>query len=337
MRVSRLVGAIGAVGALWCASTVFGAERAAPDRIVLASGDVLFGHVYAEDDASITLLHADLGEMTVSRDRILEITLAPSAPSAIAQTAEAARAAAVAAASSLSLRQPAPPETEAEAEEPAVVWETTIEFGANGQQGNTDSTSLIALFSTKRTDDVSTFLVEASYRLAIENGNTTSNRFFARERFERKLTKPESRWSAFVQSTQEYDEFKDYDFRWTLSVGPQYDIVRNDSTLWNAYLGFGVAQELGGADEDIKPILLIGTFVEHKFNDRVSISGRAEYEPVLDDFDDYILRGQAALNVALNESGSFKLSLGVADEYQSEPGNAKNNDFYYYATIGYTF
>ena len=89
MRVSRLVGAIGAVGALWCASTVFGAERAAPDRIVLASGDVLFGHVYAEDDASITLLHADLGEMTLSRDKILEITLAPSAPSVIAQTAEA--------------------------------------------------------------------------------------------------------------------------------------------------------------------------------------------------------------------------------------------------------
>lgn len=311
-------------------------ENAAPDRVVLSSGEVLLGHVLAETDESVTLLHNVLGEVTLPRDRVTEVTLAPASPSVLAQTSQAAHAAALAAASTISLRQPAP-EAEAEPEEPKVKWESRIELGANGQSGNSDTTSLFAAFGTKRTDDVSTFLVEATYRLTTDDGDTTANRFFARERFERRLTKPESRWSAYIQATQEFDEFKDYDFRWTLTVGPQYDIIRGDKTLWNVYAGLGAAQELGGSDEDVKFIGLLGTFVEHKFNDRVTISARGEYEPVLEDFDDYILRGNAALNVSLNDSGSLKLSLGVADEYQSEPGNAEHNDFYYYATIVYSF
>ncbi len=324
-----------------CAFTVgaFASENTVPDRVVLVNGDVLLGHVVTQTDESVTLLHDVLGEVSLPRKNVLEVSLAPALSTILAQSSQAQQAAALAAASAISLKQPASPDVDApaEPEEPKVKWESKIELGANGQQGNSDSTALYAAFSTKRTDDISTFLVEANYRLANEDGDNTSNRFFARERFERRLLKHESRWSAFVQATQEYDQFKDYDFRWTLTVGPQYDIVRNDTTLWNAYLGFGVAQEIGGVDDDINPILLLGTYVEHKFNERVSISARGEYEPVIDDFSNYVLRGNAALTVALNEAKSLNLSIGVADEYQSEPGSAKNNDFYYYAALVYAF
>jgi putative salt-induced outer membrane protein YdiY len=306
------------------------AETAPPDRIVLAAGDTLIGTVIAQTVDVLTLQHPALGELTIARSDIKEWTHLTSPPGIAAKAVEAARVASVA---SLTLAQPAPV---VKAEEPAVKWSGHIDMGANGASGNSDTNNMYAAGGFKRETDLSTLTLEANYRLATDSGSTTANRFFDIIRYERVFSKG-SRRSYFAQTTQEADEFKDYDFRLTASGGVEQRFIDTEKTKLKAYAGLGAAREFGGSDTGVSPFALFGTAYSRKLNDRVTFKAGSEFEPRFDDVGEYRLRGNASIAVDLNDSGSLKLKLGLEDEYDSDPGAAKKNDFYYTASIVYSF
>lgn len=307
------------------------------DRVALTSGDVLSGRVVLQTEESVTIAHPVLGELVIPRDQVAAMTLAPApaADSGVVEAAPVDQVAAVNASSSLSLLQPeAAPAPEPV--EPPVKWTGKIELGANGAQGNSDTASLYAGVGLARETELSTLTLEANYRYASEDGSSTTNRLFGKERFDRKLAL-DSRWSWFVQSTQEFDQFKDYDFRLTLSGGLAYQFIDTERTKLKGYAGLGLGREFGGSDNSLQYFGLIGAEFTHKINERVTFNALAEYEPRLDVFPEYRARAKASLDVMLNDEGNLKLSLGVEDQYNSDPGDAKHNDIYYFAAIVYTF
>lgn len=303
------------------------------DTVTLVTGETLTGRVVAQDNETITLDHPVLGEIVLTRSGVASIALAP-APIAPAGKPEPAPVDQIAATADLSIAQPAADPIEPA--EPPAVWSGRFELGANGASGNSDTTSIYAALGVKREAPLSTFTDDLSYRLATDDGATTTNRFFNRARYERRLAE-DGRWSWFAQTSQEVDEFKDYDLRLSGSGGVGYDAIQTERTTLSLYAGAGAAREFGGTDDNLNPFALVGAAYSHRLNGRVSLSAGGEFEPRLDDAGEFRLRGKAALDVDLNESGSLKLSLGVEDEFDSDPGAAQKNDVYYYASIVYAF
>ncbi len=321
------------------------APVAAEDRVVLVTGEALIGRVVARDAEHITLEHPALGILRIAVGQISYVEpiadaaegadVAPAAvPAPMDATHATSAGSATIADASLSLRDEAQPEPTPEV--PAVKWSGRFELGANATSGNSDTTSVYAAFGVKREAGLGTFTGDLNYRLATDNGETTTNRFFNVARFERLLAEG-SRWSWFASTSQEVDEFKDYDFRLSGSGGFSYDAIREDRQTLKLYAGAGVAREFGGSQDNLNPFALLGAAYTRKINSRVSFAASGEFEPRLDDFGEYRLRGKSKLDVDLNDNGSLKLSLGVEDEFNSDPGDAKKNDFYFFAAIVYAF
>lgn len=330
----------------WTASA--SAPVAGGDRVVLVTGEALVGRVVAREDGHIIFEHPALGVLSIAAVQIsfVEPIADPAdaaagadpAPAAVPAPMDATHATSAGAATiadaSLSLRDDAQPEPTPAV--PAVKWSGRFELGANATSGNSDTTSIYAAFGVKREAGLGTFTDDLNYRLATDDGETTTNRFFNVARYERLLAEG-SRWSWFASSSQEVDEFKDYDFRLSGSGGFSYDAIREDRQTLKLYAGAGAAREFGGSQDNLNPFALLGTAYTRKINSRVSFAASAEFEPRLDDFGEYRLRGKSKLDVDLNDNGSLKLSLGVEDEFNSDPGDAKENDFYFFAAIVYAF
>lgn len=329
-------------GAAWDRAPEQAADAQRPaDRVVLTTGETLLGRVTAQTDESITLLHPILGEVTIARKDIAALELAHAPAPAGADEAEPEGAGAAASGvtedASLSLGQPADtPTIEPVPEAPAAAWSARFELGANGASGNSDTSSFYFAFTGKREAERSLFTIDMNYRLATENGATTTNRFFDTLRYERRLAE-DGRWSVFGQSTQEFDEFKDYNVRATGSAGLSHEAIRTERATLKLYAGVGAAREFGGSDKSVNPFALLGAEHTRKINDHVSFSASGELEPRLDNVGEYRVHGKAKLDFDLNNSGSMKLSLGLEDEFDSDPGAAKKNDFYYFAAIVYSF
>lgn len=318
------------------------------DRVVLVTGEALVGRVVSRDGSHVTFEHPALGVLRIAVGQISFVepiiaddpVAAAEAPPVDATRDDGRDArptgsnSAIASDATLSLRDEAQPEPAPEV--PEIKWSGRFELGANATTGNSDTTSLYAAFGVKREAGLGTFTDDLNYRLATDNGETTTNRFFNVARYERLLAEG-SRWSWFASSSQEVDEFKDYDFRLSGSGGFSYEAIREESQTLKIYAGAGVAREFGGSQDNLNPFALLGAEYTRKINSRVSFAVSGEFEPRLDDFGEYRLRGKSKLDVDLNDNGSLKLSLGVEDEFNSDPGDAEENDFYFFAAIVYAF
>lgn len=317
------------------------AANAAADRVVLISGEVLMGRVAARLHDRLVLRHPHLGELSIPLDSIKSFTVAsltpepdaagtsqsgnPSAPTDASLAPEAAA------------ETPAEPAPDAIVEpEPPVKWSGRIELGADGSQGNSDRSSFFGSVGLKREVARTTLALDANYRLSLDDGETTTNRLFNEIRYDRTFA-AESPWSYFAQTTQEADEFKDYDFRLTFSNGVSYQFFKEDHRSLRAYAGFGAAREFGGRDDGVLPFGLLGAEYMRRVNGRIVFRASGEFEPRFDEVGEFRARGKSSLDIDLNDTGSMKLRLAIEDEYVSDPGDAKNNDIYYTASIVFTF
>jgi hypothetical protein len=103
-------------------------------------------------------------------------------------------------------------------------------------------------------------------------------------------------------------------------------------------MGVGVTRELGGGSNEFMPEALAGLDVEHAFNDRHSVFGSVEYIPSLSEFPSYRLNSKAGYKMVIDPATKMNLQVGVADRYDSDPGNgAERNDIEYFLTLGWEF
>lgn len=289
-------------------------------RIMLASGDVLTGTLIAETRETITVFNDIFGEVTIQRAGIasMEAVALPEAAAPPAGEEEAPPA-----------DEEAPPVEEAEKKP----WEIRFELGASGSRGNTDRDNVRAAISAVRDTDRMATLVAADYRWAAEEGATTENRFFIRGRNEWKIA--DSKWSYFVQGDADIDEFKDYNVRVSLFGGLGYRFIDTDEEKFKVRAGLGASRPFGAPEADRWVFEgLFGVDYYRKLSESVNFTATAEYFPDFEDTREFRARGEAALEIALNNEKTWFLRLNVEDRYESNVGpDADKNDFYYGAAI----
>lgn len=304
------------------------AQGSAPDSqaiVTLTNGDVLRGTLVSDGDP-VVIAHPVLGQVSFKRSDVASVkTMA--APEAEKATAAAAEAAA---------KFPPPPP----APDPTSFfqgWKGSAEFGLNGASGNTESLNLrggVGLVrETSKTKTTSSFF----YNYATDDGNKSKDnaRFDIRNDW---LPQGDSKWRPFVQGAIEYDQFQDWDYRFSAAGGVGYELIKNDKMLLLPRVGLGFAKEVGGMDNKFHIEGLVGVDFEYKINDRSKFFAAADSYWVLDELPDYRLWLRAGYEVMVDPDSNMSLKLGVEDRYDSSPGEGrKRSDLTYFALLVYNF
>lgn len=308
------------------------------DEVRLASGEVLIVKILSVTDTTITFQHGVLGEMTLSKEvasiLVREGEPAAAAPAVVeAQPAEATSQPQGAAAEAPPVDPGPPDESELSFWDG---WKRSVLVGVSGSEGNTEKLNLRVGLGAKRTTTAMETSINFGYNYEEDDGEETDNSGELALRNDWFFK--DSPWGFFAMGKIEYDEFQEWDWRFSGFVGPSYAFIKNDRTLLRGRVGVGGSYEVGGDDEGFTPEALLGLDFEHKISERQSVFANVDYIPSLDDFPAYRIDGKAGWSVLVDPATNMSLKLGVADKYDSTPGDGfKRNDLDYFLALSWDF
>jgi hypothetical protein len=302
------------IGVLWFGS----AAHARDATLELATGETLTGAFVSQDEATITIMHPVLGELTVPREQITAASIEP--PVTDADPVEDANGEA-----------PLPLMEEEEAAE----WDVTFSLGLNGSRGASDSDNLRTNFNAERTTERMESTLDITYTLERDEGENTDNRFDALARNEWLV--PDSKWRYFVYGRWEVDQFESYDQRFRGGGGAGYELISTERHLLVGRAGIGLVQEQGGErDGETGVEALVALDYEWDIDDRSSFKAVTEWAPDLTEGGKVRARSTAAYELALSDEGDLSLQLGVEHRFDKFENDDKN-EFDYFALIVYSF
>jgi len=313
--------------------------------ITLDSGEILKGPLIEQTAEFYTLDHVILGEITIPAVRVVSIEeVVPGGAGKKLEVAEppAEQEPVVIPPTETPPADPKnkkPPETPEEKPEPPKkpkpVWSGSLEMGVNGSDGNTELQRARMNFDAKRKTEGQTLDLRLRYQAAQTRGETSENRLFARAKNDWATSNVD--WRIFVEGSIERDQFRDFDWRLTGNSGFAYDAIKDETTSLTLRAGLGGSREFGSTKDSFEPEGIFAFDLRHKINKNMSFTANGELIPDLKDTGEYRTRINAAVDTNLDETGAWKLRIGVEDRYESNTTRAKKNDFDYFVSVVYRF
>ena len=314
------------------------------DTVRLSNGDSLSGEVVGQSDESVILRHPVLGRVTLPLASVEAVEIDGEVA---ADPVQGERAAAVQGAEAAGGGASLPVEPAAADELPEVEtgllgtglfvgWDSSIEAGLSGTQGNNDNLSINAGFNSDYEDEEKRWIIDLQYFLARRGEARTQNEF--RAEVTRDWLLPDSRWFYFAKGTFEYDEFENWETRAGLFGGVGYEFIKREDLVFVGRFGAGVSKEFGG-QEELQPEALLGAMlVRWKITDGQELSAQATLFPDLAELGEYRATGGVEYKFKIEGTDDLSLKLGIQDEYDSDPADGDaNNDLKYYGAVVYDF
>lgn len=216
------------------------------------------------------------------------------------------------------------------------LWTGRFDLGLDGAEGNSQAFNLRFGFHANRKTEKTILTLGVDLLKQTANGDDTTNRAYGEGRNEWLFEN--SRWSCFIHSTVDYDEFKAYNVCDAADIGWGYRLIKNDDTTLIGRFGAGYSNYCGGVDDGkVFPEAVFGMSLEQKISKRQKIVGTVEYAPDIVDFRRYRIRSQAAYEVLLDEEMNLSMKLGILERYNSLQIGTQGNDFDYAAMIMWQF
>jgi len=285
---------------------------ASAEIITLKNGDSLHISVIYKSDSHLTVRHASLGRLYILREEIASIhqeledsSLADlSADRGMLNTGWLAG------------------------------WERRLEIGLDGSAGNSQNETFRSAINLKYEDDKKRWYSETLYYVSADDNETSENKAYSN------LTKDwlikDSKWFYFSFSGIDWDEFKDWDFRFRSAAGPGYQFVKTDK--WNALgrLGLGVKHVIGDdINNETTMEALVGFAVTRNIKDRHRIECSNTLFPSLTNTGEYRNVSDFNWYISFDYVRGFGLKAGLRNEYDSTL--TSKNDADYYVSLTWDF
>jgi putative salt-induced outer membrane protein YdiY len=214
-------------------------------------------------------------------------------------------------------------------------WSGGAEVGLNGSSGNTEILKIRLGADLKYETPENTFIANAFYGLAQQNGILNESKALATFRDEYPFYDGMA-W--FGQLQIEYDDFREIDFRLALHSGLSFLAYKDEFSTLKLRAGAGATREVGSPDDRWEPEGIFGFDFDMKISDRTSLNVSTDYYPKLDNFQDYRVRSKAAIEILLDQELNIVLRLGAQNRYDSQPGSMTlRNDLDYFMTLLWRF
>jgi putative salt-induced outer membrane protein YdiY len=316
-------------------------------HLVLDNGDELTGSLLRVQDGRVFIEHPILGQISIPTTRIVRLVgghkgegaKAPGTPAG-EKTPEPESGASPAPAP-----KPAPEPTSpkaapatpppAPAPKPAAVWKTRVELGLDGSQGNAERLNFRGGLAVSRETKGTSFRFNSRYVINTANGDRVANRFTANARNDWRLNN--KHFSFFVQTGLEYDEFRQFDLRWTGGTGLSATLIDDGTTRLNTSLGAGFAREFDSPNDDLNPELITGLEFSHKLTDTQTFAVTAEFFPDLEQLGEFRSVIRPTWEIKLDTKTDLSLRLGFEHRYESVTNLQSHSDIDYFAALVLSF
>jgi putative salt-induced outer membrane protein len=213
-------------------------------------------------------------------------------------------------------------------EEAPPAWHHQVELGASGTSGNTQGNQYHAGYSTDYADDRDTWKFISAFDRAESNNELTAKRSYAD--LKKEWLWPENPWFGFSQGRYDNDDFKDWQYRFSLSGGIGYQHYKDDDGYIASRMGIG-GNISRGDDYDVStPELILALDANWHINQIQAFDFTTAFYPDLDNTGEY--RNLTAINwtIKITEESRLALKLGLTNEYNSSAEEGTDhNDFTY--------
>jgi putative salt-induced outer membrane protein YdiY len=210
---------------------------------------------------------------------------------------------------------------------------SSIALGLTVNEGNTDNSMFNAAFTYDRKLDE-----KNSVRLALDaaygetdNDKTTDN---ANAAFDYRHLLSDRAYAA-LNASYKTDDIADLDYRWVVSPGLGYFLMKNDQATLGVETGPAVVGEKKGGETTEDIALRVAERYERSLSTNARVWQSAEYLPKIDDFDTYLLNLELGVEAPLSEK--INVRLVARNAYDSDPAPGRDdNDLTVIGALSYT-
>ena len=212
-------------------------------------------------------------------------------------------------------------------------WESSISAGLSLTKGNSDTLLTTVAYKTRRktAEDEFTFGADGSYgeNDSVKNNETLHgvgqyNHLFS------------DRFYGFLNLEGLHDGIADLEYRFTLSPGAGYYILKETNTTLAVEAGPGlIFQRLGDVDTTYATLRLAERF-EHKLDNGARVWEKAEFLPQVDKLGNFLVNAEVGAEAALTKTLSLRVTLQDNFINQPAPGR-KSNDLKLISSVVYKF
>jgi putative salt-induced outer membrane protein YdiY len=215
-------------------------------------------------------------------------------------------------------------------------WIYSIGANIAGKNGNSDEFSSNVLLDFSLVTRLDELRLYGSYTNAEQESEETSDEAIVGASYTAFFNDP---WGWYVRGEAERDEFEDIDMRTTLAAGLSWRPINNDVRMLKFFAGLGYRAEAfdDGTNEN-SPTFDAGLNHRWKVTPWFELKNDVTYTPAIDDFGDYLLVQDSALEMPIGTEASVTrswiLRVGVRNDYKSEPAPDRDElDTTYYTRL----
>ena len=283
---------------------LFFSVTSSAEIITLKNGDSLHISVIYKSDSHLTVRHASLGRLYILREEIVSIN----------QELEDSSVSKV------------PADRGMLNTGWFEGWERRLAIGLDGSAGSSENMTFRSTINLKYEDDKSRWHSETLYYVSTDESETSENKAYS-SLMKDWLIK-DSKWFYYSFSLIDWDEFKDWDYRFSQSAGPGYQIVK--SRKWEVFgrLGLGVKRTMGSDINDETTIeAMTGFEVTRNIKDKHRIECSNMLFPSLTNTGEYRNVSNLNWHIKFDYVRGFGLKFGLRNEYDSTLSSKNDADY----------
>jgi putative salt-induced outer membrane protein len=180
--------------------------------------------------------------------------------------------------------------------QPPKLWDTSAGFGLTLTRGNSDTLTVNGNLQAARKWEQNELNLGADITYGENDGEKNAEAYRGYAQYNRLFT---DRFFGYARVDALHDDIADVDYRFTLSPGVGYYLVKNDTTSLRGEVGPGVVFEKQGGEEDTYMTIRFAERFDHKVSDRVKIWQSVEFLPQVDDWNNYIINGEIGIETQI--------------------------------------
>jgi putative salt-induced outer membrane protein YdiY len=331
------------------------------DSVVTKDGATLTGQITLIDDGIIHLSTAYAGDIKIHQDQVSSFSTSaplnlrlesgstyagaintPDTPDYVEIQTESERVnaniASIADSWGLGAEDPEVKRERELAESLERKWSIETAFNLSGKSGNTDESDYGANFDATLKGPTDEFNIYASYLYGETNDARTDDEMELGASYDQ-YQEDTSLFGWYVSSMMRRDTMEDIDFRSRSSAGVAMRLINNDRQTLRLRMGPGYIYTSYSGDKDNDSGATANASLKHtyKFNQLLSMKNSLSYATQLDDTGDYEFIHDSSLVIPIGNGESWKVSMGITNEYDSQPAVEEKWDTTYYTKMVYTW
>lgn len=325
------------------------------DTVITSDGATLIGKIKAISEKTISMETAYAGTIEINREKIVNFTTdeavhvrfdSGNLASGIVSKEDPGKISVGAAEGEVVVGIPAIKEAwlpsdkdpeivrfETEEEKNRRKWKTELSADLSKKTGNTDRESVGAYLDIKLEGPHDLLNFYGHYIYGKENGNKTDDETVGGISYSNYFTEHLG-W--YVRTELERDPFEAIDLRSTSGAGLSWRIINQElhKTVFDLGVSYRYETYTTNADNEGNVGLDLRLGDDWTITSWLREVTTIRYIPAFDDFNDYLLKQDTALEMPLGLSDVWRLRIGMSNDYNNRPKSGRDHlDTTYYARI----